>query len=496
MIGMLLQYLLVTSLTGSLFACLWLLAKPLLRRVGPQYSKIACLLGLLLFLLPLPHLRLSTLPKGDLSSGPLHDVEQAMDRILVNPAPAVHTAGKSPALSPLILGAVLYLSIAFLYAFVTLIFYQRSLRLLRRGRTPLPEPYRAAYLAQCKQIGLRRPPALYVVESLPSPVLLGLVRPVILLPEEALSGGRLSYILAHELWHHKAGDTRLKWLFFAGKCLHWANPLVHLLHRDFGALCEQCCDARVAGPLGGKERMLYAEILVDFAASPAGHPLLSPFSSRASQIQKRLQHFLCPASPPPAAKRLAALSIAGVFALSLLVGCSVPRPAASSPSIPSVPVPPPLPESTSAPGSSLSLPPAPEPPAPGTAWLFPVPQATALGRNFVEDGHRGLDIHAAENTPILAVADGEVVRAEFHYSYGNYVQIEHSDGLYTLYAHCSELQVAPGDSVTQGQCIGLVGSTGNTAGTLCHLEFAKEDRLCDPLTYVSVPADLPDYEPA
>ena len=80
-------------------------------------------------------------------------------------------------------------------------------------------------------------------------------------------------------------------------------------------------------------------------------------------------------------------------------------------------------------------------------------------------------------TPVYAAADGYVVEATSlinssgnYYSYGNYIFIAHYNGLYTLYAHLSSMVVSAGDTVTQGQVIGYVGSTGNSTGPHLHFE--------------------------
>ena len=64
-----------------------------------------------------------------------------------------------------------------------------------------------------------------------------------------------------------------------------------------------------------------------------------------------------------------------------------------------------------------------------------------------------------------------------HYSWGNYVQIDHGNGYKTLYAHMSSFAVALGDTVTQGQVIGYVGNTGNSYGNHCHFEMTRNDVL-------------------
>lgn len=99
--------------------------------------------------------------------------------------------------------------------------------------------------------------------------------------------------------------------------------------------------------------------------------------------------------------------------------------------------------------------------------------------------HRGLDMAAGQGEPIYATRAGKVLKAEFHYSWGNYVVIEHEDGTTALYAHQQQYLVKAGDNVSQGQVIGHVGSTGNSTGAHLHLELCQDsslsqDKLVDP----------------
>lgn len=84
--------------------------------------------------------------------------------------------------------------------------------------------------------------------------------------------------------------------------------------------------------------------------------------------------------------------------------------------------------------------------------------------------HGGLDIAAPNGTPILAAKAGVVVISQYGSSYGNYVVLSHPDGTRTLYAHMSQRNVSAGDTVRQGQTVGLVGSTGSSTGNHLHFE--------------------------
>ncbi len=102
--------------------------------------------------------------------------------------------------------------------------------------------------------------------------------------------------------------------------------------------------------------------------------------------------------------------------------------------------------------------------------LWPVPNYKYVSR-WMSSGHTGADICANAGQDILAAADGRVVTAGWHYSYGNYIILDHGNGMRTLYAHCSKLYVSYGQYVSQEDVIGAVGNTGNSFGNHCHWEI-------------------------
>lgn len=98
--------------------------------------------------------------------------------------------------------------------------------------------------------------------------------------------------------------------------------------------------------------------------------------------------------------------------------------------------------------------------------------------------HRGVDFAGAPGTPVLAAADGTVVVADALQIRGNTVVIDHGWGVYTLYAHQNEIFVNPGDTVTSGQAIGTIGSTGRITGPHLHWEVWLNGISVDPLQWV------------
>lgn len=94
--------------------------------------------------------------------------------------------------------------------------------------------------------------------------------------------------------------------------------------------------------------------------------------------------------------------------------------------------------------------------------------------------HSGVDVAAAEGTPILAARDGVVVSAGPRGGYGNAVELRHGDGTTTLYAHASKLGVVPGQQVREGEPIAQVGSTGRSTGNHLHFEVRRGGKALEP----------------
>ena len=102
----------------------------------------------------------------------------------------------------------------------------------------------------------------------------------------------------------------------------------------------------------------------------------------------------------------------------------------------------------------------------------------------VEKFHNGLDMAASSGTPILAAYDGDVVAADYSGSMGNYIMINHGSGLYTIYMHCSALYVSKGQTVSKGQNIAAVGSTGRSTGPHLHFSVRLNGNYTSPWNYL------------
>ncbi len=129
----------------------------------------------------------------------------------------------------------------------------------------------------------------------------------------------------------------------------------------------------------------------------------------------------------------------------------------------------------------------------GGAFTWPCPSYTYISSDFgyrihpisgVEKFHSGIDMAAPYGSAILAAADGTVVSAGYSSSMGNYVMINHGGGLYTIYMHASALYVSSGQSVSAGEQIAAVGSTGNSTGPHLHFSVRLSGSYVSPWNYL------------
>ncbi len=124
-----------------------------------------------------------------------------------------------------------------------------------------------------------------------------------------------------------------------------------------------------------------------------------------------------------------------------------------------------------------------------SGFIWPLPGYTTITSGYGArwgSTHTGIDISGGGcyGSGIVAAASGTVIKAASHWSYGNYVIVDHGGGYTTLYAHCSQLLVSVGQNVAQGQKIALVGSTGQSTGPHLHFEVRINGKTQNPRNFV------------
>lgn len=342
-------------------------------------------------------------------------------------------------------------------------------------------------LKRCVALACKTPDGCYGGACVPTPFTLGFVRPRVYLPD-SLQGPARQAVLLHERTHIRRRDPLVKPLFYAVVCLHWFNPLAWLALRAFEHDMEAACDEAAVQGCTLAERSTYCESLLHFAMQ--GRPVRTPGSLAFGQgsVKERIVHLLHYRRLGAGALALCAVAV-GVSVTACMVRPQVeashaaPEPPAATAET-AAPTPTPAPTETPAAMPAATLPTLSDA-ANSPRFVCPVQYKYISRFMSVDGGHRGDDLHAAEGTEIYAAADGVVLAAQEHYSWGNFVEIDHgtdADGLrwVTLYAHMKSCAVVPGQTVTAGQVIGYVGSTGYTTGNACHFEMHVNGTLVEP----------------
>lgn len=129
----------------------------------------------------------------------------------------------------------------------------------------------------------------------------------------------------------------------------------------------------------------------------------------------------------------------------------------------------------------------------GGKFKWPAPSYTRISDDYgnrthpilgTKQFHNGVDMAAPSGSPILAAYDGEVIAASYSPAMGNYIMIDHGDGIITIYMHASAISVSTGKMVARGERIGSVGSTGRSTGPHLHFSVRENGSYVSPWKYL------------
>lgn len=331
-----------------------------------------------------------------------------------------------------------------------------------------------------------------------SPMLAGLLRPVLVLPRQlrTFDAGQQQLIVAHELAHWQRRDHLWLHASLLLQTVFWFNPALKALAAGLSHAQELGCDRHVLARRPVAARRDYAAALVaqlkvlQGAAQPPAQQglqhgpagLAAPFGAAgAAALGERIRQLRAPdlgvstrlAGAGKAALGLGCMAVIGAAmllqpafawrapALAVAAGAGAVTGAAALPLLPEWQAPLARVKVNSGYG-----------PRPGQ----PVPQASPF--------HRGVDLSARRGTLLLAPADGIVAESTDLYQgqakFGKVIVIDHGGGLRSMYAHLDQRTVGTGDAVAAGQPIGKTGNTGKTTGPHLHFEVSQDGRPIDP----------------
>lgn len=278
------------SLSGSLLALFLLAIKPLLKdRLSPTWQYYVWLIVVLRLLLPLtpqisligeitPYLQSALSPPAATAEKPPGQINESLrEELTVTPAiqqeedglllasreedaplaPSTHEKDMLPYLW------MPWLAVALTRFVHQIVNYRRFVHLVKSEMEKVKdERILNIYQSELSQIKSRRPLPLYMNCQVRSPMLIGLLHPMIVLPTLIVSDDELRQMIRHELTHYKRLDILYKWSIQLVLCLHWFNPLVHLMSKEISRLCELSCDEIIIKHLDLDNRIIYGDALM------------------------------------------------------------------------------------------------------------------------------------------------------------------------------------------------------------------------------------------
>ncbi|MGG4441772.1 M23/M56 family metallopeptidase [Brevibacillus fortis] len=304
--------------------------------------------------------------------------------------------------------------------------------------------------SQCqKQMGITKSIPLRTSHRMTSPALMGIWRPQIWLPAnllDKLDEHELRHIFLHELAHWKRRDIPVNSIMSALLILNWFNPLLWYAASCMRKDQEMACDALALTYLQETEVPRYGYTMIkmlELYACPKQIRFTAGFSSSKKQVKRRIEmirHFK---------KRAYTWTVSGIVVV-LALGVFT------------------LTDAKKVLGNEVT---------------FTVP---AEGEMRSATDHAGLSIINTLNTPVKAAGSGKVVTAEYDTKTGkgNQVILEHEGGYQTVYSHLEKLEVTAGATVTQGQLIGLLGSSGRSTGPHLAFQVLENGIPVDPMKHL------------
>lgn len=301
-------------------------------------------------------------------------------------------------------------------------------------------------LSRCQdQMGITTSIPLRISHQMASPALVGILRPQIWLPANLLDNlnyYELRHIFLHELAHWKRRDILVNSIMSVLLILNWFNPLLWYAASRMRQDQEMACDALALTYLQETEVPRYGYTMIkmlELYARPQQMRFTAGFSSSKKQVKRRIEmirHFK---------KRAYTWTISGIVVV-LALGVFTLTDAKAVLGI-------------------------------GQTFIIPAEGTIKSSMNQTI----GLRILNDLNTPVKAAAAGTVLKAEYSPQSGNQVILKHEDGYQTVYSHLEKLEVEPGATVTPGQLIGLLGSTGRSTGPHLAFQILQNGMPVDPV---------------
>lgn len=163
-----------------------------------------------------------------------------------------------------------YIWLCGMFIFLILSFGSYFIFLLKKRKKSVPDCENAVLIQAIAELNITRKIKLRISKDEDSPMLVGVLFPVIYLPSQSISGEKLRMIFLHELMHFKRGDLIYKWISLFVNAVHWFNPLAYMLSANICESCEVSCDMEVIKDMTKDEQTLYMKTILDLVQNEDG----------------------------------------------------------------------------------------------------------------------------------------------------------------------------------------------------------------------------------
>lgn len=496
------------SLAGGAVFLLFLLLSPLLRRYfsAGWHRGVLCLL-LSFFAVPAGMLARSAaaviFAAQALPSLPfMGEVPEPLANLMPTPAAGSPAAPFGTLDSLPTLFAALWLCVAIALLARKIASLLRFRRALKSSVRPVEDNRMIlAHRRVLRQLGLSKNIRLCQSPHAGTPMLVGLARTAVILPDIEWSQEELTLVLRHELTHHRHRDLWVKLVGAILCALHWFNPCIWLLAGQLERWMELACDASVVCNMDMGQRRVYGNMILSTlgrAQPQIGQGICATFCENKKNMKERLTAMLNTKKPTRKIGILSAFVLALLCAAGTLMGAAAYSPEAGA--VPNVKndvieksAPDPhISDKQEEPAEENAL--DADVPAPleegaeetdAVDFLWPVDGGEIAAGLDSYPGHTGIDIPRPQGTGVYASASGTVTLAKSAMAgYGKYIVVDHGGGYQTLYAQCDALFVETGDEVEAGQVIATVGRSGHATGNHLHFELRYNGEILDPEQYI------------
>jgi len=331
----------IMSITGGFLVLLLLCLKPMIRHRLPKSAQYVFWLVVLGSLL-IPISRIVILPDNAPNITPIHAIvennvisleefesaQSSVSPLNNNVTPNQSLQANEPMLQANEPTAILTLVITFfmlVYPFIVLVVFAHSffgyLRFVRKLRLVSIQPHETA-LHMLKNLSQgKKTPKLIVSNYATTPMLIGLFKPTIVLPNLIYTDEQLAGIMLHELTHMRRLDIGVKWLSLAACAFHWFNPLVWLARREIDRVCELACDEAVIRKMDTDSKQSYGETLIAVAGKKKIP--LPVFSTTMCSEKKLIKERLVAIMKSKKHTKLAVLTSTLILAAVIFTACAL-----------------------------------------------------------------------------------------------------------------------------------------------------------------------------